>query len=378
MGMSIVATADEGLAELLGVRRQSAIADFQRIDSMLRYVDGIEATGYEFSARVSTVAQALGWSEAQAQNRVCEAEMVRENLPRTWAAFGEGRLDGQRITEIGRETGKLDHAESFERLDERIVRYAESHTVGELRSWLKRRLAMAEPEHAAERYESIYHERSIRVTHHEDGTGDLYANHLPSIVLADIEARLDRAAKAICDPDDDRNLDQKHADLFVGALTEIDPVHDRAKTPALAIGVMVPASTLAGVDDQPGVSADREWTIPADVVRELAVSANPFWYRLLVDETGENILQTVYAGRYPPDHLKMAIRFRDGTCRYPGCQARGSRCEIDHRIPVPEGPTAGFNCWCLCKRHHDRKTFRAALPTKDGKYWFIADTILTE
>ncbi|TSD68345.1 hypothetical protein [Aeromicrobium piscarium] len=87
----------------------------------------------------------------------------------------------------------------------------------------------------------------------------------------------------------------------MGALTEIGPAHDRAKTPALAIGVLVPASTLAGVDDQPVVSADREWTIPADAVRELAVSANPFWYRLLADETGENILETVYAGRYPPD-----------------------------------------------------------------------------
>ena len=118
--------------------------------------------------------------------------------------------------------------------------------MGELRSWLKRRVATAEPEHAAERYEDTYAERSIRVSHHDDGTGDLYANHLPSIVLADIEARLDRSAKAITDPDDDRNLDQKRADLFVGALTEVDPARDGAKAPAVAIGVVVPASTLAG------------------------------------------------------------------------------------------------------------------------------------
>ncbi|WP_236757673.1 hypothetical protein [Aeromicrobium sp. PE09-221] len=44
-------------------------------------------------------------------------------------------------------------------------------------------------------------------------------------MLADIAARLDRAARAIVDPDDDRTLDQKRADLFVGALTEIDPAH---------------------------------------------------------------------------------------------------------------------------------------------------------
>ncbi len=373
----LTATADAGLTALVGLRRESAIADFNRLAGVVDYLGGVEATGYEFAARVSTVAQALGWSENVVQNRVAEAQTVRENLPVTWVAFAQGRLDGQRIAEVGREAGKLDHVESFERLDARIAAYAESHTVAELRSWLKRRVAMEEPEHAAERYESIYAERSIRVTHHDDGTGDLYANHLPSIVLADIEARLDRAAKAICAPEDDRNLDQRRADLFLGALTEVDPEHDGAKAPAVAIGVMVPASTLAGVDDQPGVSADREWMIPADLVRELATTANPFWYRVLIDDTGEDILQTVYTGRYPPDHLRNAIRFRDGICRYPGCQTRASRCEIDHRIPHPEGPTSGGNLWCLCKKHHQRKTFRHALPTHDGEHWFIGDTLLT-
>ena len=95
---------------------------------------------------------------------------------------------------------------------------------------------MAEPEHAAERYEDLYRERSIRVTHSDDGTGDLYANHLPSIVLADIEAKLDRAARATHDPDDERTLDQKRADLFVGALGEIDASRDRANAPTVAIG----------------------------------------------------------------------------------------------------------------------------------------------
>ena len=56
---------------------------------------------------------------------------------------------------------------------------------------------MDEPEHSAERYGTAYTERSVRVSHHEDGTGDLYGNNLPSVVLADIEDRLDREAKAI-------------------------------------------------------------------------------------------------------------------------------------------------------------------------------------
>jgi len=373
----IIATADDGLAELADLRQEVATAEFRRLSKTLACLDGFDAAGWEFAAKVSTVAQASGWSENQVRNRVCEAQTVRDRLPECWAAFSQGRLDGMRVGEIGRQAGKLVHDRSFERLDARASAYGQTHTCSELRSWLKRRIAMLEPEHSAERYEDAVAERSVRVSHHEDGTGDLYANGLPSVVLADIEGRLDREAKRLNDPDDERTLDQKRADLFAGALTEVDASRDRAAAPTVAIGVMVPVSTLAGIDDQPGVSADREWMTPAHLVRELATTGNPFWYRLLVDE-GENVLDAVYVGRYPPDHLKNAIRFRDGTCRYPGCRVRGSRCEYDHRIPVPEGLTAGSNLWCLCKRHHQVKTFRAALPAVDGSHWTVGDTILIE
>ncbi|RLV56347.1 HNH endonuclease, partial [Aeromicrobium phragmitis] len=251
-------------------------------------------------------------------------------------------------------------------LDRQVVSYAATHTTGELRQWMRRFIARVEPDEVEKRYEDIVAERSVTIHHDEDGTGSLYAENLPSYVLAGIDQRLDHAAKTATE--DDRTLAQRRADVFVDALDHIDPNNEPARTPNLAIGVMVPASTLAGVDDQPAVSADRDWVIPANVLRDLALSGNPFWYRLLVDEK-DDVLSVTYEGRYPPEHLRNAIRYRDGTCRYPGCSTKATNCDLDHREPLPDGPTSGENLWALCRHHHKLKTFGHAEPIRLGNRW---------
>lgn len=61
--------------------------------------------------------------------------------------------------------------------------------------------------------------------------------------------------------------------------------------------------------------------------------------------------------------MERRIRLRDGTCRHPGCSVRAEDCEVDHVIAFdrlrPEfgGPTAEWNLVCLCKKHHQEKTF---------------------
>ena len=45
--------------------------------------------------------------------------------------------------------------------------------------------------------------------------------------------------------------------------------------------------------------------------------------------------------------------------------APAERCDIDHVIPVLEGPTGGDNLRHLCRRHHRAKTFGAFGVTND-------------
>jgi hypothetical protein len=57
-------------------------------------------------------------------------------------------------------------------------------------------------------------------------------------------------------------------------------------------------------------------------------------------------------GYRPEDGLDRFVRLRDRRCRFPGCRARPMRCDLDHTVPWPYGPTGSDNLCCLCRHHH--------------------------
>jgi hypothetical protein len=57
-------------------------------------------------------------------------------------------------------------------------------------------------------------------------------------------------------------------------------------------------------------------------------------------------------GYRPADPLDRFVRARDRRCRFPGCRARPMRCDLDHTLPWPAGPTSHHNLCCLCRHHH--------------------------
>ncbi|MGY1811357.1 DUF222 domain-containing protein [Blastococcus sp. SYSU D00820] len=60
-------------------------------------------------------------------------------------------------------------------------------------------------------------------------------------------------------------------------------------------------------------------------------------------------------GYWPSDPLDRFVRLRDRRCRFPGCRARIRRCDLDHRVPHPHGPTSHDNLEGLCEFHHRLK-----------------------
>ena len=57
----------------------------------------------------------------------------------------------------------------------------------------------------------------------------------------------------------------------------------------------------------------------------------------------------------PGAALARLVRARDGTCRYPGCATAAERCDLDHVIAYPHGPTTASNLQTLCRAHHGFK-----------------------
>jgi len=95
--------------------------------------------------------------------------------------------------------------------------------------------------------------------------------------------------------------------------------------------------------------------IPADVVRELverASRAPTDWCLSVVDASGE-VVRHARTHHDPTTAQREFTEARFGTCTFPGCQRRSSRCDLDHRIPWESGgPTCPCNLQPLCRRHH--------------------------
>ncbi|MGP4059040.1 HNH endonuclease signature motif containing protein, partial [Mycobacterium sp. 4D054] len=78
---------------------------------------------------------------------------------------------------------------------------------------------------------------------------------------------------------------------------------------------------------------------------------------------GAAIKQLLLPGPDPEPHYRPSaklaafVRARDLFCRFPGCTVPAERCDLDHVLPWPFGPTHPSNLNCKCRTHHLAKTF---------------------
>ena len=356
--------SDTAAAALANATQGAARAEWVQWDAILAVADRLHAEvdrEADYFRRMAlrsaiplTIGQLVGLSEGQVSSRVAVGERVRARTPHTWGAFRAGRVDGSRVREISRAIEKLQRPESHARLDHVGLAYAESHTLVELRGWLKRFIARIEPEAFNARADEERRHRDVEVIHDGDGMGVLLAR-LPSFVLAATENRLNAAAgeqKLKADPDDERTLAQRRADILSEWL--LSGQHAPASL-SIDVAVMIPATALTGGTAEPAISADGQWGIPTSWAIDEFMRSSPFWHRLIIDPVQNDVLATEYLGRFAPDVLTRALRFAYPTCQAPGCCIPAHRCDIDHRRAWPEGTTSGANLWPLCRKHHNQK-----------------------
>ncbi|MDV6263673.1 HNH endonuclease signature motif containing protein [Rhodococcoides yunnanense] len=119
--------------------------------------------------------------------------------------------------------------------------------------------------------------------------------------------------------------------------------------------------------------AEFEAAIAADPTLELAIHP---------DGHGGLLLPPPGALAYRPSvGLAERIRFRDRTCRHPGCDVAAQQCEIDHivpyfhRDPANGGWTIDSNLHCLCRYHHSLKTMGLWTPVMlaDGVEFWVSN-----
>lgn len=353
-------------------RRMLDFADLRRRESELALDPVIGKLEASFAA--DELSLILLQPTMTVQRRLAEARRIRGVLPQVWAAWKHGVIDQFRVRHIAEAADKLQSTLSFIELDYRVVDYAAAHTPSQVKAWLRRFVARIEPDHQVERAKTELERRCVYVDHEADGISWIHAL-VPSTDASRIDTLLTALAKAT--PADDCTLDQRRSDLFadllLGRVDQTGAETGRSHGGAV-IGVTVPITTLCGFDNTPGDSFDRRFSLPADMVRELAAEPGTLFYRLLTDPLGQ-LLDITEIGRYPSRKLRHALDMRDGMCAFPTCSVPADNCDADHDIPSPRGPTAARNMKELCRRHHRMKTF-GVVETEigsTGHRWHLPD-----
>ncbi|MCW2747308.1 MAG: hypothetical protein JWP10_450 [Nocardioidaceae bacterium] len=323
--------------------RQASLNDDKRVAAL------------EVSFAADEMGLVLGFTARAVQNRMAQHRRLRELLPQTWMAWQRGEIDSYRASIIADHVAKLTDQSSVIRLDARVVERARVGTPAQLKSWLVKFVARAEPDATDARRKQAMADRRVTVVHDPDGVAWIHAL-VSTPDAARIDAALTRLAKQP-GADDPRTLDQRRSDVCADLLlgrTDTDGLATISHASAV-IGVTVPVLSLAGLSDAPGESLDGQFALSAEVVRELAAEPNTLFYRIFTDPLG-HILDITETGRYPSRKLRTALEIRDGVCNFPTCSRPASESDMDHDVPHPRGPTSASNLGPLCRRHHRMKT----------------------
>lgn len=346
------------VAELVSRRMWEAEAEDPDCGYMV--VTGLQRAGAE-------VAAAMNLPPGIANALVCDAHEVDGAFPKVLAVLCAGDTDWRTVQIILRRTKSVSSISMRAALDARLAA-----AIGRWQSWSRKRVADTvdalvkelDPDAVAER-ERAEDQRRLNITPTGDGTAKV-DGVLDAESAVIVDDKISDLANGVC-PNDPRTMDQRRADAMP-AMAQGQPLACRCPdctgtAPAPDTGgarvvahLVADQSTVLGESDHPGYLSGFG-VIDAEQVRRMTTRAR---LRTLTPP----IVTDEERWRYQPSAaVERYVRWRDLTCRFPGCDRPAERCDLDHTIPFHHGdptrggPTAPENLKCLCRQHHRLKTF---------------------
>lgn len=354
-----------------------------------------------WGAVCAEIAAAQRITSGAASNQLLVATALRDRLPRVGAVFADGGVSYRLVSTVVWRTALVKDPEALRAVDAALASalrewepMSEKKTIQAIDYWVDRF-----DRYALRRSQINGRSRCIDVDVDDGGgTATLWGSLFAHDAVA-LDRRLDALAATTCSADP-RTLDQRRADA-IGALANGDDqlaclcghtdcagtatsshvvIHIVASPAVLATDHGADADEVAALDGPEPPRAQckplREQTLtealadpPPDghartdpgAILGGRVLAGPVLRRAALHATIKAIVHPADGApepRYVPSHaLADFVRCRDLTCRFPGCDEPADRCDIDHTIPYPGGPTQASNLKCLCRKHHLLKTF---------------------
>jgi hypothetical protein len=353
--------ASAGRAESVAVaRRLGAVAGLYArrrqvyVEANLWCTDVFEAVAAEVSA-------AQNISRARASAQVRQAVSLFERLPAVAAVFARGEVDYRLVQTVITRTENVEDAvigDLDRSLAQKVSRWMRL-SGPKLRDRID--VFVAEFDPAGVRVPPVVEEqRYCDVDAHPTTAGmALVGGVLDAADAAALDQRLDLIAESVC-VNDPRSKRQRRADAC-GALgrgegslvcrcgSDACPASVLRESAAqVVVHVLAEQATLDGRSDRAGYLSGFG-VLPAASVRTLAQTAklSPIKLPGAAPESGYR----------PSVGLRDFLRWRDLTCRFPGCDRPVVGCDVDHTVAWPFGVTHASGLKHFCRTHHLIKTF---------------------
>lgn len=301
----------------------------------------------------SELAAATRISEREAEQLVADSTALVHELPATLESLRSGRLS-YRHASILIDEARTVPAESWSAFEAAALPEAETRTPGGFRQRARSVRERLHPDSIADRRRAAEESRSVQLEPGRDGMAWLTA-HLPAEQAIGAYRRLTEMASSLGSPDEPRTLAQRRADVFTDLLLDgIVSGSGLGRGVRASVLVTVPVLSLLGASEAPA-TLEGYGPISNDVARKLAAHAPSFVRLLTHPETGTVL--SVGRERYAvPRDLKLWLRIRDETCRFPGCGRAAVNADLDHTVDWQhEGATRHDNLAHLCEAHHRLK-----------------------
>lgn len=384
-----------GAEAAAAARRLAAVAELAR--RRCQDDDRADWACDSWDAAAAEVSAVLGMSHARASGQMRLGLALSRRLPRVAAMFSDGLVSYRVVAAIVWRSQLVEDDDALAAIDAAIA--DDSRTWGplsdqKLEQAIDNWVEQFDPG-ALRRTRAQARSREIRIGDRdgESGTSAMWGR-LFSTDAAILQRRLTQMAYGVCDADP-RTVDQRRADAL-GALAAgsdqlmclcgsvaCDAADSGGSASAVVIHVLTDAVTTPSNSD-PNVSGrpeSRPYTRGTSLCEYLAgdpepeatcpvstsillgggVIPSPLLAELIrsgaqVRPTGAPSNQPELRYR-PSTALDEFVRLRDLTCRFPNCDRPAERCDLDHAIAWPLGPTHASNLRTLCRKHHLLKTF---------------------
>ncbi|MFV9673178.1 MAG: DUF222 domain-containing protein [Acidimicrobiia bacterium] len=343
-------SGDDRVTVLKARQRMASHYTAQTYEAMTSIVDTYqdeEASGLESAA--DGAAYELRAS-LQLTRRAADVELLfaldlRDRLPKVFNALSSGLIDQRRARTIVWQTTHLNDDVARAVVD-RIIGDAPELTTGQLTARIRKLAITVDPDTALRRYEDAVAERRVVVEPTDDGTANLLALDLPPDRAIAARQHVDRIARSLRRPGENRSMDQLRADTYLDLLCGNDTTGHGG-----SVDLRVDLDTLAGLSDHPGELAGYGPVIN-DITRRIVADNTGGDWRYTVTHNGQPVA-TGTTRRRPTVGQRRIVEATHTTCIFPGCRMPATQCDLDHRIEWTKSHTTDVDdLGPFCRHDH--------------------------